>query len=55
MKIRVAYTANEQDKQERLEDAVKDLFPDTRVRKTAPKDGFLHTVLTVPISEKHTK
>lgn len=48
MKIRVAYTRSERVKMRLLEWAVKRLFPDTIVKETAPKDGFLHTVLTVP-------
>jgi len=47
MKIRVAYTENEKDRKLRLEDAIKQQFPDTKVKETAPKDGFLHTVLTI--------
>ncbi|MCI6998043.1 MAG: hypothetical protein MR936_15000 [Eubacterium sp.] len=48
MKIRVTYSENEQDKKLLHEATVKRLFPDTKVRETAPKDGFFHTVLTVP-------
>ncbi len=55
MKIRVAYSENEKDRKARLDAAVKGLFPDTKVRETAPKDGFLHTVLTVPKPRNTTK
>ena len=55
MKIRVTYLENENDKKLLHEVAVKKLFPNTKVRETAPKDGFLHTVLTVPMPEKTTK
>lgn len=55
MKIRVTYSEGEQDKKIRHEEAVKRLFPDTKVKETAPKDGFLHTVLTVPKPKEHTK
>ncbi|MGN0355022.1 MAG: hypothetical protein ACI4EI_08090 [Muricoprocola sp.] len=55
MKIRVTYSENEHDKKMMHEAAVKRLFPDTKVRETAPKDGFLHTVLTVPIHYNSTK
>lgn len=48
MKIRVAYTEGEKDKKKLLEEAAKALFPDTKVRETAPKNGFLHTILTAP-------
>lgn len=48
LKIRVAYTENEKEKMQRLEGAVKRLFSDARAKQTTPKDGFLHTVLTVP-------
>lgn len=49
MKIRVAYAENEGERKRQHEEAVKGLFPDVKVRETAPKDGFLHTVLTVPV------
>lgn len=55
MKIRVTYSENEQDRKLLHEAAVKRLFPGTKVRETAPKDGFLHTVLTVPKPGKPTK
>lgn len=55
MKIRVAYSENEKDRKTKLDAAVKSLFPDTKVKETAPKDGFLHTVLTVPRPKKATK
>lgn len=55
MKIRVAYTEGEKDKEKQLEEAAKRLFPDARVKTTGLKDGFLHTFLTVPKSEKITK
>lgn len=55
MKIRVAYSENEKDRKAQHEEAVKSLFPDTKVKETAPKDGFLHTVLTVPRPKKDTK
>ncbi len=55
MKIRVAYTEGEQNKKKLLEEAAKRLFPDTKVKETAPKDGFLHTVLTVPKPKSTTK
>lgn len=55
MKIRVAYTENEMDRKILHEAAVKRLFPDTKVKETAPKDGFLHTVLTVPKPKNTTK
>ncbi len=48
MKIRVAYTEGEQDKKKLLEETTKRLFPATKVKETAQKDGFLHTVLTIP-------
>lgn len=52
MKIRVTYTDDEKDKKAVHEEAVKNLFPDVKVKETAPKDGFLHTVLTVPKPNK---
>lgn len=48
MKIRVAYSENEREKERLLEWAVKRLFSDTKIKETAAKDGYLHTVLTVP-------
>ena len=47
-KIRVTYTAEEQERKQLHESAVKGLFPDAKVQEAAPKDGFLHTVLTIP-------
>lgn len=55
MKIRVSYTEGERGRKKQHEDAVKGLFPDTKVKETALKDGFLHTVLTVPLPKKSTK
>lgn len=55
MKIRVAYAENEMDRKILHEAAVKRLFPDTKVKETVPKDGFLHTVLTVPKPKNTTK
>ena len=55
MKIRVTYTEGEQDKKWQHEKAVKRLFPDVKIKETAPKDGFLHTVLTVPRPKNTTK
>lgn len=55
MKIRVAYTEIEQDKKKLLEKVTKNLFPDTKVKETTQKDGFFHTVLTIPKPENHIK
>lgn len=55
MKIRVAYSENEREKKQLLEWAVKRLFSNTKVKETAAKDGYLHTVLTVPRPPKATK
>lgn len=55
MKIKVTYAENERDNKEQHEAAVKTLFPDTKVKETAPKDGYLHTVLTVPKPKNTTK
>ncbi len=49
MKIRVAYSEDEKDRKEQHEAAVKGLFPGVKVRETAARDGFRHTVLTVPM------
>ena len=55
LKIRVAYTEDEREKKRLLEWAVKRLFSDASVKETAEKDGFLHTVLTVPKPKSTTK
>lgn len=55
LKIRVAYTEDERNKKRLLEWAVRRLFSDTVVKETAEKDGFFHTVLTVPKPRKTTK
>lgn len=49
MKIRVAYSEGEEGRKEQHEAAVKGLFPDVKVRETAARDGFRHSVLTVPL------
>ena len=51
-KIRVTYTAEEQERKQMHETAVKGLFPDVKVQEATPKDGFLHTVLTIPKIKK---
>lgn len=55
MKIRVAYTENERGRKEQHEEAVKRLFPETRIKETAEKDGFRHTVLTIPKPQSTAK
>lgn len=55
MKIKVTYSENEKENKAKHEAIVKRLFPDTKVKETAPKDGFLHTVLTIPIPKKSTR
>lgn len=55
MKIRVAYSENEREKERLLEWAVKRLFSNTKIKETAAKDGYLHTVLTVPKPPKNYK
>lgn len=55
MKITVAYTEGEKDKKKLLEEAAKRLFPNTKVKETGLKDGFLHTYLTIPKSKNTTK
>lgn len=55
MKIRVAYSEDEKARKELHEEAVKRLFPDVKVRETAAKDGYRHTVLTVPRPPNSTK
>lgn len=55
MKIRVAYSDDERGNEKLLEWVVKRLFSDTKIKETAAKDGFLHTVMTVPRPPKGTK
>lgn len=55
MKIRVAYTEIERNTVQSIIEHVKGQFTDTKVKEIAPKDGFLHTVLTVPKPKKGTK
>ena len=52
MKIRVAYSENEREKEQLLEWAVKRLFSDTKIKETVAKDGYLHKVVTVPKPKK---
>lgn len=55
MKITVAYTEGEKDKKKLLEETAKRLFPNTKVKETGLKDGFLHTYLTIPKPKNTTK
>lgn len=55
MKIRVAYTEGERNSVQSIIEHTKSLFSDTKVKETAPKDGYLHTVLTVPKPRNTTK
>ncbi len=55
MKIRVAYSENEREKERLLEWAVKRLFSDTKIKETAAKDGYLHTVLNCSKAQKLNK
>lgn len=55
MKIRVAYTEIERNTVQSIIEHIKGRFSDTKVRETAPKDGYLHTVLTVPKPRNTTK
>lgn len=54
MKIRVAYTKNELEKKAAHEEAVRELFPDIKIKEAAPKGDYLHTYMTIPVV-KNTK
>lgn len=47
MKIRIAYIESELNTVQSIIEHTKGLVTDTKVKETAPKDGYLHTVLTV--------
>ncbi len=55
MKIRVAYIESELNTVQSLVEQVKRQFLGTKVKETAPKDGYMHTVLTVPKPKNTTK
>lgn len=55
MKIRIAYIEPEKNEVQSVIEHVQSCFTDTKVKETAPKDGFLHTVLTIPKPRKHTR
>lgn len=55
MKIRVSYLAEEKEKKQIHEEFVKRTFQGAKVKETAPKDGYLHTILTIPKPRKTTK
>lgn len=55
MKIRIAYIEPEKNTVRNLIEHVQRSFKDTKIKETAPKDGFLHTVLTVSKSKNTTK
>lgn len=56
-KNRIKVTISYQDKGDRdaIQEFVKGRFSDTKMKETAPKDGYLHTVLTVPKPRNTTK
>ncbi|MFV0362384.1 MAG: hypothetical protein ACK5LL_04750 [Suipraeoptans sp.] len=47
MKIRIAYIKSELNTVQSIIEHIKGRFADTKVKETAPKDGYLHTVLTI--------
>ena len=55
MKMRIAYTEDERRDIQSIIEHVKGRFSSTKVRETVPKDGFLHTVLTVKMPGKARK
>lgn len=52
-KIKITYESEQE--LEPVLDALKVVLPTAKLRKTAPKDGFLHTILSVPRPRKTTK
>lgn len=55
MKIRIAYIESELNTVQSIIEHIKGRFFDIKVKDTAPKDGFLHTVLTVKKPHDTTK
>lgn len=54
-RIKVAISYHDKCDRDAIQEFVKGLFSGTKVKETAPKDGYLHTVLTVPKPPKTTK
>lgn len=55
MKIRVSYLAEETEEKQIHEEFVKRTFQGAKVKETVPKDGYLHTILTIPKPKNTTK
>lgn len=54
MKIRIAYLKNEVDKVQSIIKQVQSNYSGTKIKETPSKDGYLHTVLTIPKPDNHT-
>lgn len=55
MKIKVSYLVEEKESKQIHEEIVKHTFQGVKVKETAPKGGYLHTILTTPKPIKTTK
>lgn len=47
-RIKVAISYHDKCDRDAIQAVIKGLFPDTKVKETGLKDGYQHTVLTVP-------
>lgn len=54
-RIKVAISYLDKEDRDAIREFVKGRFSDAKVKETPPKDGYLHTVLTVPNTTKSTK
>lgn len=51
-RIKVAISYNDEADRDIIQEFMKSRFSGTKVKETPPKDGYLHTVLTVPKLKK---
>lgn len=54
-RIKVAISYQDKGDRDAIQEFVKGRFSGTKVKETGLKDGYLHTVLTVPRPPKATK
>ena len=54
-RVKVAVSYQDPGDRDAIQAVIKRLFPDTKVKETGLKDGYLHMVLTVPKPHNTTK
>ncbi|MCM1101925.1 MAG: hypothetical protein NC398_11140 [Acetatifactor muris] len=54
-RVKVAISYQDIRDRDAIQAVIKGMFPDTKAKETGLKDGYLHTVLTVPKKPNNTK